>query len=98
MHTSYTTQCNGVVSHGGQFGGLRVFADHIRKNTRKTNVFTIFARRAAFALACLHAQIAVHMHPTNRDYFDYGKNPKTPQIQPYARIKMAQGSLVYICG
>ena len=30
--TSYTTPCNGVVSHGAQIGGLRDFADHTRKN------------------------------------------------------------------
>ena len=35
--TSYTTLCNGVVSCGAQFGGLWVFADHTRKNKRKTN-------------------------------------------------------------
>ena len=42
--------CNGVVSHGAQIGGLRVFADHTRKSKRKTNALTIFARRAAFSV------------------------------------------------
>ena len=30
--TSYTAPCNGVVRHGAQSGGLRVFTDHTRKN------------------------------------------------------------------
>ena len=36
----------------------------------------------------------------NHGYFDYGKTPKTPQIQSHALIKMVHvlGSLVYICG
>ena len=33
--TSYTTPCNGVVSHGAQFGSLQVFANHTRENKRK---------------------------------------------------------------
>ena len=58
--TSYTTLCNDVVNHGGQFWGLQVFADHTRKNICKTNAFTIFACRAlfcafAFMLRLLHA-------------------------------------------
>ena len=35
--TSYTNQCNGIVNHGAQIGGLWVFADHTCKNKRKTN-------------------------------------------------------------
>ena len=42
--TSYTAPCNRVVSHGAQFGGLRVFADH----KRKTNALTILTCRAVF--------------------------------------------------
>ena len=40
--TSYTARCNGVVSHGAQFGSLRVFADHTRKSKRKINALTIW--------------------------------------------------------
>ena len=43
-----TTMRNGFVDHGTQIGGLRDFADHTRKYTRKTNAPTIFACRAAF--------------------------------------------------
>ena len=50
--TSFTTPCNGVVSHGAQFGGLRVFADYTHKQKQKTNVFMIFARCGAFGV-CL---------------------------------------------
>ena len=44
--------CNGVISHGAQFRGLRVFANHTWKSKRKTNAFMIFPRCAAF-YACL---------------------------------------------
>ena len=40
---TYTALCIGIVSHGAQIGGLRVFADHTRKNKHKTNAPTIFA-------------------------------------------------------
>ena len=49
--------CNGVVSHGAQFGGLQVFADHTRKSKGTTNVFMNFAR---FMYVCLHTQTYVH--------------------------------------
>ena len=49
---SYTALCNGVISHGAQIGGLRVFADHRCRNKCKTNVPTIFTCRAVF-YACL---------------------------------------------
>ena len=39
--TSYTALHNGVVSHGAQFWGLRVFGDHTRKSKNKTNALTI---------------------------------------------------------
>ena len=45
-HTSYTTPCNGVVSHGAQFGGLYDFAD--QHNVSKTYAVTIFTRRVVF--------------------------------------------------
>ena len=51
----YTAPCNGVVSHGAQFGDLRVFADH----KRKTNALTIFVQ-LLLACDCFHAQPAVY--------------------------------------
>ena len=56
--TTYTGPCKGIVSHGAQIGGLRVFTDHIRKNKRNKNASTILARRAAF-YACLYLHTAV---------------------------------------
>ena len=44
----YTAPCNGVVSHGAQIGGHRVFTDYARKNKCKTNASMIFGRRTAF--------------------------------------------------
>ena len=43
--TSYIPPCNGVISHGAQIGGLRVFADHTCKNKRNTNASTVFVHR-----------------------------------------------------
>ena len=43
--TSYTTPCNGVVSSGAQFGGLRVFADHMREKTQNKWVHDLRAPR-----------------------------------------------------
>ena len=82
--TSYTAPCNGVVNHWAQIGGLRVFADHTRKNKCKTNASTFFACHAAF-YACLSpcsdpSRCRWHMHLTNQSYFDYGKTPKTPNL------------------
>ena len=82
--TSYTTPCNGVVSHGTQIGGLCVFADRTRKNKRKTNALTILLHRAAF-YTCLSSRsdpsrCGWHTHLTNHGYFDYGKNPKTSNL------------------
>ena len=46
--TSTTALCNGIVSHGAQFGGLQVFADHTRKSKRKINALMILAHCTAF--------------------------------------------------
>ena len=35
--TPYTVQCNGVVSHGAQIGGLGVFADHTHTQKQTQN-------------------------------------------------------------
>ena len=83
--TSYTTPCNSVVSHGAQFGGLRVFADRTRKNKCQTNAFTIFAVQCFYA--CLSSRsdrstYRLNMHRMNHVYFDYVKNPKTPKFSP----------------
>ena len=84
--TSYTAKCNGVISHGVQIEGLWVFTDHTCKNKHKTNASTIFARRAAFyACLSLHSdgsRCRWHTHLTKRRYFDYRKNPKTPNLSP----------------
>ena len=86
----------------GVFGFL--LTKHVKITAKQMRPRSLRAMQR-FALVCLQAQIALlvckqHMHLTNHGYFDYGKNPKTPQIQPHAGIKMAQvlRSLVYICG
>ena len=42
--TSYTTPCNGIVTHGAQFEGLQV----LLTTHMKANALTIFVRRVAF--------------------------------------------------
>ena len=84
--TSYTALCNGVVSHGAQIGGPHIFANHTGKNKRKTNAPMIFAHHAAFYV-CLSSRsdcsrCSSHTHLTNRGYFDYRKNLKTPNLSP----------------
>ena len=54
--TSNTAPCSGVVSHGAQFGGLRVFTDHTRKQMRSRSLCAV----QHFTHAWLHAQTAVH--------------------------------------
>ena len=99
--TSYTAPCNGVVSHGAQIGGLRVFANHTHRNKCKTNASTIFAHRAAFYTFYLHAQTTVDAGdiyaPDEPRLFWLREKPKDPKFENYARIKMAQvlGSPVY---
>ena len=78
--------CNGIISHGAQIGGLRVFANHTCKNKCKTSSLTIFVPRAAF-YTCLslrsdYSRCRWHTHPTNYSYFDYGKNSKTLNLSP----------------
>ena len=89
--TSYTTLCNGVISHAAQFGGLQVFADH----TRKTNMFTIFVRRVAFCAWLSSCSDRGTYAPDEPWLFWLQEKPEDPQIEPRARIKMAQG-LVYL--
>ena len=97
--TSYTSPCNGVVSHRAQFGGLRVLATkHAKKNAGQ-----MCSRSSSTVLhitrVCLHTQTTVYVHLLKHSYFDYGKT-QDPQIEPHAGIKMPQvlGSVVYICG
>ena len=71
----------GVVSHGAQIGGHRVFADHTCKNKRKMRPHSCYTVQR-FKRAYLHAQTPVHMHLTNHDNFEYRKNLKTPNLSP----------------
>ena len=66
----------------GSIWGRQVFADHTCKRRLRTNAFTIFVLCAA----C--------MHMTNHDYFDYGKNLKTPKLSP---MKGANWHRVWYC-
>ena len=93
--TSYTALCNGVVSHGFQFGGLRGFGYRTHKSKRKTNAFRIFACRAAF-YACLSS--GSYMQVTHA--LDE-RNPKTPKLSSLQGSRWRRFwylSLVYICG
>ena len=57
----YTASCNGVVSHGAQFGSLWVFANHTRKSKGKTNAFMIYACWEVFYACDRSALYAVHV-------------------------------------
>ena len=68
-----------------QIGVFRVFADHTHKNKRNTNASTIFAHLQHFTRVFSrsdHSWCRWHAHLTNYGYFDYGKNPKTPNLSP----------------
>ena len=94
--TSYTAPCNGVVSHGAQFGGLRVFC----RNKCKSNAFLIYAFVFMFVLMLWTQYIQVTYILDEPWLIWSGEKPKDPQFKPHAKIKMAQvlRSLVYICG
>ena len=101
--TSYATPCNGVVSHGAQFGVFGFLPTTYAKiNAKQMRSRSLPAVRRC-ALVCLHAQIALHAGNIDTWWttvIEYWKSPKTPKIQPHDAFKMAQdlGSLVYICG
>ena len=71
--TSYSAWCNGIVSHGVQFGGLRVFAIHTCK--RKCKQIRSRSSRAIqqFTRVCLH----LHTWWTG-----LRENLKTPNLSP----------------
>ena len=97
--TSYTAPCNGVVNHGAQIGGVRVFAVHTHGNKCKQNASTIFACRGAF-YTCLSSRSDRSTYaPDKSQLFWSWENPNTI-IWAHAGTKMAQvlGSLLYICG
>ena len=93
----YTAPCNGVVSHGAQIGGLRVFADHTRKNKPKTNASMITALLRTvgrFTRVCPHAKTAVDADDIQTWWttvFLITRKTQRPQFESHARIKMAQG-------
>ena len=81
-------QCNGVVSHGVQFGGLWVFANH----TLKTLV--------CFTLVCFHAQIVVHagnICTWQSSYDDYQKTRRPPNSAPCGDQDGAGSGIACVC-
>ena len=63
--TSYTALFNGVVRHGAQFWGLRVYVDHTHKSNRKTNALTSFVRPQCFTHMFVFMLIPQYMHLTH---------------------------------
>ena len=87
---TYTTRCNGVVSYGAQFGGLRVFfADYTCKSKRKASLFTIFARRTAFLRLFVFTfrlrYMQVAYEPDEPRLFWLHEKPKTPKFNNILR-------------
>ena len=66
--------------------GVFGFCQPHKKNTRKRKVLTICAHRAAFYVglsSCSdRSRCRWYTHLTNHGYFDYVKNPKTPNLSP----------------
>ena len=59
--TFYTALCNGVVSHGAQIGGIRVFpTTHTEINANKMCPWSLCAIMLRFTHVYLHAQTAVN--------------------------------------
>ena len=86
--TTYTAPCNGIVSHGLNSGPLYVgflLTTHAKANAKQMHSQS----EQRFTHVCTHAL----------DEPWLWENPKTPQIEPHAGIKMTQVlvSLVYIC-
>ena len=71
----------------GSNWGIRVFADHTRKNNKRKEMHPRSSRVHGSLNACLssrsdRSRCRWHMHLTNNGYFDYGKNPNTPNLSP----------------
>ena len=70
----------------GLNSGVFGFLPTTRKNNRKTNALTIFARRAAsnawLSSRSDRSTCKLLTHLGNHDYFDYGKNQETPNWAP----------------
>ena len=82
--TSHTAPCNGVVSHGAQIGGLRVFVDHAYKNKCKTNASTFFAALETFFLSSLsdRSRCSCHMQPDEPRLFWLLEKAEDPNLSP----------------
>ena len=77
---SYTTTCNGFVSHRAQFRGLRVFADHTCKNK--------CCMRSWSSCAMWHfITCRQRTRLTNHSYILITGKTWRPQIQPLAGIR-----------
>ena len=87
--TSYTSPCNGVVSHGSQIGGLRVFADHARKNKSKAKASTIFSRSVAlyscFIFTLRPQKMQATYAPDEPRLFWLREKPEHPNLSPMQR-------------
>ena len=84
--TSNTAPCNGIVSLGAQFEGLRVFANHAQKNKHKAYVCRIFVLSAVF-YACLSSCSDCSRCSDISTWqttviLIMRKNPKTPNLSP----------------
>ena len=96
---SYTTPCNGAVSHRDPIGGIWVLpTTQAETNTNKMHPWSSRALQC-FTRVYLHAQTTVHTHLTNHGYLKSQEKLKYPQLEYHACIRMEQvlGSPVYIC-
>ena len=96
--TPYTVPCNGVISHGAQYGVFGFCWPHTQKQTQNKT------RRAAFRV-WLFSRSARNIcnltyTPDEPWLFLLRKNPKTPKLSPMAgpRWHGVWYLLLYICG
>ena len=81
--TSYTTPCNGVVSHGAQFGGLWVFANHILKiNAKQMCSRSSCCAAFAFVFKLRLWYMQVTYPPNQPQLFWLREDSKTPKFSP----------------
>ena len=65
-----------------QFGGLQVFANQTRKSKQCIHKLYACLSSHSYRTTC-----RLHTHLTNHDYFDFGKNPKTPKLSPIQGLR-----------
>ena len=99
--TWYTAPCNGVVSHGDQIGGIRVFADNTRNTSAKQ-----MRPRSSRAMQHYNAYLSsrsdcsrsmqVTYAPDEPRLFWLREKPEDPQFEPLCLDENGAGSGIFL--